>query len=74
MHYQIAEKCEGVCINLATFAALSEKEFSLTRGRKLRSKVVVSESGVGDMCAFELQLGNSALTMPPSSGVYMQKA
>lgn len=47
MHYQIADKYEGVCINLAPFAALSKKEFSLTRGKKLSSKLVASEWGRG---------------------------
>ena len=47
MLYQIADKYEGVCINLAPFATLNKKEFSLTRGKKLSSKVVVSEWGQG---------------------------
>lgn len=31
MYYQVAERWEGVCINLAPFAALSKKEFPLTK-------------------------------------------
>lgn len=50
LHYQVADKWEGVCINLAPFVALSKKEFSLTGGKKLSSEVVVVGCGVGDMC------------------------